>query len=294
MKKSKSETGFLPEILGVAALVISLYYVHNLFTATGVMVALIFTSSVVEKGLNKMGVHVFSQNMHGHYMRMRVKPRNPKSPAQMTSRGAFAHISRSWRGLTDDEREKWVKYAQVNYTSNKLGFKRAISGFHWFMKVNMPLYYMGKEILTDTPKFQLAPNNVKYGEFKAEYDGQTNELTSLTIDYSVIYSSSDYVDAAKMRETVRLQTLSNVAFEIFVSQVESKGKMSWRSAHYKFGTCISRDSLTTGTLDLTDAVTRLVLPAPDKAIKKNIFFKIRQVSLKGGIYNPPEVLCYKS
>ena len=55
-----------------------------------------------------------------------------------------------------------------------------------------------------------------------------------------------------MKETVRLQTLSNVAFEIFVSQAESKGKTSWKSAHYRFGACILRNSLTTGTLDLTD------------------------------------------
>ena len=68
MKKSKLEIGFLPEIFGVSALVISLYFVHNLFTATGVMVAMIFTLSVVQKGLNKMGVHVFSQNKHGHYL----------------------------------------------------------------------------------------------------------------------------------------------------------------------------------------------------------------------------------
>ena len=226
-------------------------------------------------------------------MRMRVKPSNPKSQAQMTSRGAFAHISRSWRGLTDFEREQWNKYAEVNYTSNKLGFKRAISGFHWYMKVNMPLCYMGKPILTNTPEAQLAPNAVEYGEFKAEYDEQTNELTSLTIDYSVVYSTLDYRNEVHMNETVRLQTLSNVAFEIFVSQAESKGKTSWKSAHYSFGACIFRDSLTTGTLDLTDAVTRLVLPAPDKDIKKNIYFKIRQVSLGGGIYNSQDVLCYR-
>ena len=294
MKKVKLEIGFMPELLGVAALVISLYFVHNLFTATGVMVAMIFTSSVVQKGLNKMGVHVFSQNMHGHYMRMRVKPSNPKSPAQMTSRGSFAHISRSWRGLTDFERGQWNKYAEVNHTSDKLGFKIPISGFHWYMKVNMPLYYMGKEILTNTPAPQLAPNGVKYGEFKAEYDEQTNELTSLKIDYSVVYSTMDYQDEAHMKETVRLQTLSNVAFEIFVSQAESKGKTSWRSSHYRFGTCISRDSLTTGTLDLTDVVNRLVLPAPDKVFKKNIYFKIRQVSVTSGVYNWWDVLCYKS
>ena len=293
MNKSKFEIGFLPEILGVAALVISLYFVHNLFTATGVMVAMIFTSSVVEKGLNKMGVHVFSQNMHGHYMRMRVKPRNPKSQAQMTSRGAFAHISRSWRGLTDFQRGQWNSYAETHYTSNKLGFKRAISGFHWFMKVNMPLYYMGKEVLTDTPEAQLAPNSVNYGEFEAEYDEQTNKLTSLTIDYSLVYSTLDYQDEAHMKETVRLQTLSNVAFEIFVSQAEPKGKTSWKSAHYSFGACILRDSLTTGTLDLTDAVTRLVLPPPDKDIRKNIYFKIRQVNLESGVTDYWDILCYR-
>ena len=105
----------------------------------------------------------------------------------MTLRGAFGQISKSWRGLTDFEREQWNKYAEVNYTSNKLGFKRAISGFHWYMKVNTPLYYMGKPILTSAPAPQLAPNAVKYGEFKAEYDEQTNGLTSLTLDYSVVY-----------------------------------------------------------------------------------------------------------
>ena len=40
-------------------------------------------------------------------------------------------------------------------------------------------------------------------------------------------------------------------------------------------------------------VTRLVLPAPDKNLKTNIYFKIRQVSLEGGIYNSTDVLCYR-
>lgn len=274
MKKIKLEIGLIPEILGVAALVISLYYVHNLFTATGVMIAMIFTSSVAEKALNKSGKNVFSKNLHGHYMKLRVKPSNPKTKAQMSSRKAFGAISSRWKGLTTFERGEWNSYASIHWTSNKLGFKRALSGFHWYMKVNTPLYYMGKEMLKRAPKDLYQAYPARYGEFKAEYDTETHEVKKLTVDYTVD------------------DTNDNIVFEIFISQAESKGKTSWRSAHYKYGTCLPRETMPTGTLDLTEAVLRVVNPMPNEIIRKKIFFKIRQVNVEFGQFEEWEVLSW--
>ena len=112
MKNVRSN--YLVELAGALILMVSMIAIHNYLAATGVMVAAIFISSTIDRVRNKLGKHVFSRNKAGDFMRLRVKPSNPKTQAQMTSRGSFTQISRQWKTLTPFMREMWNKFAETN------------------------------------------------------------------------------------------------------------------------------------------------------------------------------------
>ena len=270
----KSEIKFLPEVAGVLALVWSLYYLHNILAATGVSLAAIFISSTLDRIRNKMERHVFSNNKSGDYMKLRVKPRNPKSPAQMTSRGAFTHVSRQWRLLTPLMHQTWNNFGANNPLTNNLGVQINLSGFGWFMKVNIPLCYMGKEIKLFPATYNelVAP---RFGKCNAEYDEDTHVLKSLKADY------------------IGTDTSPDVVFEVFMSDKLSAGKTSYKSAPNRFSMIIPRTGYPEGQLDLTAAIDKTVGLWKDNDLDRMIYFKVRQVNLFFGTTDAWQVLGYQ-
>ena len=249
------------ELAGMLILGVSMLAMHNYFAATGVMFAAIFISSTLDRIRNKMEKHVFSRNKSGDFMRLRVKPSNPKTKAQMTSRGAFTQISRQWRTLTPFMREEWNKYSSVNPVSNKFGFQIYLSGFNWYMKVNTPLLYMGLET-------KISPWNVtkiqypEFGECKSEFDENTSVLNSFKINYTLGSNSPD------------------IYFEIFMSNKVSSGITSINSVSYRYATKIPTNS--GGQLELIDAIAARDQLWMKKDFNYMIYFKIRQVNAVDG------------
>ena len=249
------------ELAGVLILVVSMLVIRNVIAATGVMFAVIFISSTLDKVRNKLGKNVFSQNKSANFMRTRVKPSNPKSQAQMTSRGSFTQISRQWKTLTPLTRELWNQYAAVNPITNKLGMPIQISGFNWFMKKNIPLNYMGIEIMV----LPFAGNDVKqtyYGNSKAEYDENTGNLTSFTINYKGGSESA------------------NVYYEVFMSRQVSTGVTSNRSVTYTYLTKVASNG--GGQIEIADALAAKGKAWTNRDPQTAVYFKIRQVNIISG------------
>ena len=259
MKKNGIE--ILVEAAGVLILVVSMVVIHNFLAATGVVVAAIFISSTMDKMRNRLGNNVFSQNHSANFIRLWVRPRNPKSPAQMGSRGAFTEISRRWRTLTPFIQTEWNKYAMANPVTNNLGVQVYITGFNWFLKVNIPLQYMGLEI-------KLVPCTINqfvapiYGECETKYDANTGLLNSFKVNYT---NTDDF---------------PNVYFEVFMSQKLSGGITSALAASYRYSVKIPR--LLDGQIDLTEAIATTAGFWRNTDTDQCVYFKIRQINTDWG------------
>ena len=130
--------------------------------------------------------------------------------------------------LTPLMHQTWNNFGANNPLTNNLGAQINLSGFGWFMKVNIPLCYMGKEIKL----FPATYNELvaaRFGKCKAEYDEDTHELKSLKADY------------------IGTDTSPDVVFEVFMSDKLSAGKTSYKSAPNRFVDDNTEDGLSRRT-----------------------------------------------
>jgi len=93
----------------------------------------------------------YSKNGGTNYIRRRVKGTNVRSNSQISQRYIQAMLSRSWGELTQAERDAWDLATKTYTYSNKLGQRGTISGFQYYLKLNMPLAKLGQTLLVDPP-----------------------------------------------------------------------------------------------------------------------------------------------
>lgn len=79
------------------------------------------TTGILMGGLSgKAGTVVFVRGALGDtYVRTRVRPRNPRTPAQMQLRAFMTEAGQVWRGMTVAEVAKWKDYAKVAGGDNR-------------------------------------------------------------------------------------------------------------------------------------------------------------------------------
>lgn len=91
-----------------------------------------------------MGGITFSRNKGGNYARIRIKPTDPSSAAQMNMRVAMNNISRLWsQSLTAEQRTAWNEYAEVNPVPSRLGGWLTLTGHQFFCGLNTRLAMVG-------------------------------------------------------------------------------------------------------------------------------------------------------
>lgn len=86
---------------------------------------------------------VFSRNKGGSYMRQRVKPTNPNTPAQAGTRGLFGTLQAAWRDLTEAERDSWAAAAPNYPVVNRLGDAIEYTPLQLFTRCNMVVLSAG-------------------------------------------------------------------------------------------------------------------------------------------------------
>lgn len=112
--------------------------------------------AIVTEGRGKLGGHVASRNAGGAYFRTRVTPVNPRTLLQQAYRSVFGSISRSWRALTEAQREAWNSAVSNWSKTDIFGDTKNPSGFNLHQKINMIMNTIDKPFLTEPP----APENV--------------------------------------------------------------------------------------------------------------------------------------
>lgn len=84
--------------------------------------------------------------------------------AQVARRASFTTITRSWKLLTDAEREAWNRMAETATGRSVLGQKAKISGFNLYVRLNANRQLAGEALMTTPPATMGALPNVRFGK----------------------------------------------------------------------------------------------------------------------------------
>lgn len=81
---------------------------------------------------------VFARNRFGAYIRPRTKPVNPRSTSQQAIRLYLKYYTQRWHDtLNATQRSAWASYAAAVSRKNRLGESINLTGFNWYLAVNI-------------------------------------------------------------------------------------------------------------------------------------------------------------
>ncbi len=109
------------------------------------------TSPLFDDLSGKAGSIVAARNKGGLYVKPRRIPRNPRTRAQMSTRGILSSNSKAWETLTQLQRDAW-NIAATNYQGSKnFGENVKLSGINAFVKFNNNLSMIGQPPINEPP-----------------------------------------------------------------------------------------------------------------------------------------------
>lgn len=126
-----------------------------------------------------VGGITFSQNKSGIYMKRWRRGSNPRSSKQTSHRGILSDLASAWRDVTESDKADWAAYAidPAQAQTDPWGVTYYLSGFHWYVKVNTGLIYVGRAT-TSTPPTAAAPVAPVISTFAAyATGGAASEIT---------------------------------------------------------------------------------------------------------------------
>ena len=112
----------------------------------------------------KRGLNVSQDGAFGQISRATGRVANPRTTAQMTTRGILTKVSARWRALQEVQRVAWMAAAKEAKSNPRLNQSGNLSGFLLFTKINCTLAQFGQAKVTAPPappEFpDLAPQNL--------------------------------------------------------------------------------------------------------------------------------------
>ena len=114
------------------------------------MAKILFTAIVADMR-NKLNGSVFSKNRYGAYVRTKVTPVNPQSPAQQLVRNRLSTNSQAWRNLTEAERQSWINAAADFPQTDIFGNTKTLSGNALYVRLNNNLATLAELPLASAP-----------------------------------------------------------------------------------------------------------------------------------------------
>lgn len=100
----------------------------------------------------KVGTVVNMATRFGQVQRQYVKPKDPKTTAQMTVRSNLARVSARWRVITEKQRQAWTAGGRDAETQRRLGRSSYLTGSQFFNKINCARAAIGLEQFDDPPE----------------------------------------------------------------------------------------------------------------------------------------------
>lgn len=110
-----------------------------------------FLSALLTQTSGSIGGATGASNRGGNYLRARVAPVQPRTPAQQNVRAALSAISASWKALTASQIAGWNQLASTITLKDPLGNSYSPSGAQLFTGLNYNLQEIGSTLLTAAP-----------------------------------------------------------------------------------------------------------------------------------------------
>ena len=111
----------------------------------------------------KCGNLVWQRNRYGQICYAAFVPYNPRSPAQVAVRGNFRAVSARWRTLTQEQRDVWIAVAATMKTKPRLFQCGELTGFNFFVKLNVGLANRGIAQVDLPPEHRRLPKRAVSG-----------------------------------------------------------------------------------------------------------------------------------
>lgn len=113
---------------------------------------MLITSGIISRGSGSFGGITLAHNAGGMYLRARVMPVNPSTPAQNLVRAAAASLVNRWSNtLTQAQRDAWDSYAFNTPLIGKLGDPINVSGLNMYVRGNLTRQYQAMTLCDDAP-----------------------------------------------------------------------------------------------------------------------------------------------
>lgn len=119
--------------------------------------ALIKYASIVAEARGKLNGVVFARNRGGAYMRNKVSPTQPRTPAQVNVRQQMSSLAQSWRTLTDVQRGAWNALALSTVATNVFKDAKSLSGMNLYSRLNRNLDTVGATRINTPPEVITVP-----------------------------------------------------------------------------------------------------------------------------------------
>jgi hypothetical protein len=124
---------------------------------------LIMTMPYTKSG--KCGNMVWQRARYGQICYPAFIPFNPRSPAQCVVRANLGAVSKRWRTLTQDQRHVWIAIARTKKSRRRLGQCGPLTGFNYFVKINVALANRGQPQVDLPPEYPRFPQLAVSGLF---------------------------------------------------------------------------------------------------------------------------------
>jgi|GEM_PF-750190 len=121
------------------------------FSAFGGLMAKVLYGEMISDLRGKINGTVHARNRGGAYMRTKVTPVNPNSPAQSAVRNRLTGRAQAWRGLTQLQRDAWNSAVSNFQKTNIFGQLRTPSGINLYNRLNINLVNIGIAVITEPP-----------------------------------------------------------------------------------------------------------------------------------------------
>lgn len=106
----------------------------------------------------KLGGQVFSKNRGGAYLRTKVTPVNPNSPAQAIVRNRLTQFSQGFRGLLQEEITAWNSAVQDFQSTDIFGDLKKPTGLNLYVKLNANIDQVSGVAITVPPNISDSAN----------------------------------------------------------------------------------------------------------------------------------------
>lgn len=136
--------------------------------------------SLISDGRGHIGGVVFSRGQYGPYVKSKVSPTNPQTPAQIINRGIFLAGINGWSKLSPTLRLQWEQFASEQTQNNEFGDPVKISAQAWYVRITWARW-KDDGVPPEGPPLDVTCPSLE--NVAATYSEATNKITATFTSY---------------------------------------------------------------------------------------------------------------